>query len=249
MILNGSGSRAPGGIILSYSWRQIPTNALITLSGVGTPVWEFTAPNVPADTLMRFQLNVTDNLGQTGTSIVNILDKPGSTFNTPPRTPIMKSPYTAEITKSPYASSRYATEHPSINLNKVPTNNPTIPPPLIPPVNSQLSPQAYNGAQTPFHGYPPIANAGHDQVVNANSIVTLVGSLSRDPNGGPLSYHWTQIGGSQATTLSVANTPVWEFTAPNVASDTKLTFQLTVTDSHGLSDSGRVVVLVLAPAR
>ena len=37
VILNGSGSRAPGGIILSYSWRQIPTNALITLSGVGTP--------------------------------------------------------------------------------------------------------------------------------------------------------------------------------------------------------------------
>lgn len=249
VILNGSGSRAPGGIILSYSWRQIPTNAVITLSGVGTPVWEFTAPNVSADTLLRFQLNVTDNLGQTGTSIVNILDKPGFTFNTPPRTPIMKSPYATEIMKSPYASSRYATEHPSINLNKVPTTNPTIPPPLIPPVNSQFSPQAYNGAQTPFHGYPPIANAGHDQVVNANSIVTLVGSLSKDPNGEPLSYHWTQIGGSQATTLSVANTPVWEFTAPNVASDTKLTFQLTVTDSHGLSDSGRVVVLVLAPAR
>ena len=78
VILNGSNSRAPHGLILSYSWKQITTDAQTTLSGVNTPVWEFTAPNVIADTLMRFQLNVTDNLGQVGTAFVNILDKPVS---------------------------------------------------------------------------------------------------------------------------------------------------------------------------
>ena len=92
--------------------------------------------------------------------------------------------------------------------------------------------------------HPPIANAGKDQVVNANSTVALVGSLSKDPDGDSISYHWTQISGSPAITLGGASTPVWEFTAPNVASDTTLAFQLTVTDSHGLSDSGRVNVLV-----
>ena len=79
VILNGSNSRAPNGIILSYSWKQIPTDAQITLSGVNTPVWEFKAPNVSADTPLRFQLTVTDNLGQVGTAIVNVLDKPAST--------------------------------------------------------------------------------------------------------------------------------------------------------------------------
>jgi hypothetical protein len=128
VILNGSNSRAPNGIILSYSWMQIPTSVPSTFSGVNTPVWEFIAPNVTADTLLRFQLNVTDNLGQMGTAFVNILDKPGSTFVAPPPTKIMKSPSTA------------VTE-PSNNLKRgsnsvnIPTNNASISPPLTPPMN------------------------------------------------------------------------------------------------------------------
>ncbi|MGB6529400.1 MAG: hypothetical protein WBF33_14930 [Candidatus Nitrosopolaris sp.] len=94
VILNGSNSRAPNGLILSYSWKQIPTDAQTTLSGVNTPVWEFTAPNVIADTLMRFQLNVTDNLGQVGTAFVNVLDKPAS-FIAAQSNQIIKSPFTA----------------------------------------------------------------------------------------------------------------------------------------------------------
>ena len=86
VILNGSNSRAPNGIILSYSWKQIPTDAKTTLSGVNTPVWQFIAPNVTADTLLRFQLNVTDNLGQVGTAFVNVLDKPASTSIVTPST-------------------------------------------------------------------------------------------------------------------------------------------------------------------
>jgi hypothetical protein len=62
---------------------------------VNTPVWEFKAPNVSADTLLRFQLNVTDNLGQVDTAFVNILDKPASTFLATPLNQIIKSPFTA----------------------------------------------------------------------------------------------------------------------------------------------------------
>jgi hypothetical protein len=222
----------------------MPTGAKITLSGVNTPVWEFIAPKVDANTLLRFQLTVTNNLGQTGTDTVNILDKTGSTSNAQTQSQIMKSPSAS-------------TSIPSINQNRgsntvsIPTNNtaiqpplsPPISPPLIPPVNSQLAAQANNSAQS-LSQDSPIANAGHDQVVNANSTVALVGSLSKDPDGDSISYHWMQVSGSPAITLGGANTPVWEFTAPNVPSDTTLTFQLTVTDSHGLSDSGRVNVLV-----
>jgi len=254
VILNGSNSRAPTGIILSYSWVQMPTSAKITLSGVNTPVWEFIAPKVDANTLLRFQLTVTNNLGQTGTDTVNILDKTGSTSNAQTQSQIMKSPSAS-------------TSIPSINQNRgsntvsFPTNNSAIQspltppisppltgpisPPLIPPVNSQLAAQANNAAQS-LSQDSPIANAGHDQVVNANSTVALVGSLSKDPDGDSISYHWMQVSGSPAITLGGANTPVWEFTAPSVPSDTTLTFQLTVTDSHGLTDSGRVNVLVKA---
>lgn len=95
VILNGSNSRAPNGIILAYSWKQIPTDAQTTLSGVNTPVWEFKAPNVSADTLLRFQLNVTDNLGQVGTAFLNVLDKPASQSIVPPSNQFTKSPFTA----------------------------------------------------------------------------------------------------------------------------------------------------------
>jgi hypothetical protein len=125
VILNGSNSRAPNGIILSYSWIQIPTSAPSTLSGVNTPVWEFIAPNVTANTLLRFQLNVTDNLGQMGTAFVNVLDKPAPTFVPPPPTQIIKSPSTTASvpSNSPNRGSS------SVNI---PTNNTLIPPPLIP---------------------------------------------------------------------------------------------------------------------
>jgi len=63
VVLDGSNSKSPDGIILAYSWRQIPTGAPNTLSGANSTEWEFIAPHVAANTVMRFQLNVTDNLG------------------------------------------------------------------------------------------------------------------------------------------------------------------------------------------
>jgi hypothetical protein len=58
------------------------TDAQTTLSGANTPVWEFIAPNVTTGTLLRFQLNVTNNLGQVGTALVNVLDNPPNTLLT-----------------------------------------------------------------------------------------------------------------------------------------------------------------------
>ena len=52
---------------------QTPTGFI---GGVNRSVREFTAPRVTTNTLLQFQQNVTDNWGQTGTSFVNVLDKP-----------------------------------------------------------------------------------------------------------------------------------------------------------------------------
>lgn len=125
-------------------------------------------------------------------------------------------------------------------------------PPLTPPVSPQVSaltsPQVSAQTNTPTgrhpHNHSPTANAGHDQTVQSNSTVLLVGSSSKDQDGDALTYHWAQITGKPAINLGGANTPVWEFRAPNVATDTSLTFQLTVTDTEGLSDTGTVNVVV-----
>jgi hypothetical protein len=129
VILNGSNSRAPNGIILAYSWKQIPTSTLSNLSAVNTPVWQFIAPNVTADTPLRFQLNVTDNLGQVGTTLINVLDKPAPTIIAPPHTQIVKSP--------PSTSATVPSNNPNRGSNSanIPTNNASIPPPLTPPIN------------------------------------------------------------------------------------------------------------------
>jgi hypothetical protein len=47
-------------------------------------------------------------------------------------------------------------------------------------------------ATVAIHATPPVAKAGTDQTVNVNSVVTLDGSLSSDPDGDPItSYKWT----------------------------------------------------------
>ena len=95
VILNGSGSRDSNGVILSYSWRQIPTNNFITLSGASTPVWSFTAPTVSADTTLKFQLTVTDSNGLNDNSAVNVLVK-----NIPAQTPSAAIPPTGNAVPS-----------------------------------------------------------------------------------------------------------------------------------------------------
>jgi hypothetical protein len=81
---------------------------------------------------------------------------------------------------------------------------------------------------------PPVADAGTDQNVAVNALVTLDGSGSYDPDGHlPLSYSWQQTGGT-AVVLNGSTTDHPTFTAPAVPS--VLAFALSVTDAFGLSD-------------
>ncbi len=76
--LSGSGSD-PDGSIASFAWTQTAGPA-VTLSGATTATATFTTPPVTADTVLTFQLTVTDNQGATGTASVNVTVHP----NTPP---------------------------------------------------------------------------------------------------------------------------------------------------------------------
>jgi hypothetical protein len=77
---------------------------------------------------------------------------------------------------------------------------------------------------------PPTANAGADQTVDENTLVTLDGSASSDPDGEAVTHNWTQVSGPSVT-LSGANTANPTFTAPDVTAPTDLVFQDEVCDA------------------
>jgi hypothetical protein len=88
---------------------------------------------------------------------------------------------------------------------------------------------------------PPVANAGPDQNVGVNTLVTLNGGGSSDPDGGPspLTYSWAQLSGPSVTLgspTSVATT----FT-PTLAGT--YVFRLTVSDGAA-NDTDDVTVNV-----
>lgn len=95
---------------------------------------------------------------------------------------------------------------------------------------------------------PPQANAVSDQAVSANTLVTLDGSASIDPEGTIAAYQWHQIAGP-AVTLANANGAHPIVTAPNVASTTTTGFNLTVSDTEGLTaiDTHQVTVFPVVP--
>ncbi|MGI9552580.1 MAG: PKD domain-containing protein, partial [Aurantibacter sp.] len=92
---------------------------------------------------------------------------------------------------------------------------------------------------------PPLANAGTDQNITlpTNSIV-LNGSGS-DPDGGNVTFAWTQTSGPNAASLSGDTTP--DLTASNLIEGTYI-FRLTVTDDESDTTFDEVSVTVALEA-
>lgn len=88
-----------------------------------------------------------------------------------------------------------------------------------------------------------LSDAGLDQTVYEGTPVILNGSNSKSNNNVILSYEWKQIPNPNIT-VGGANTMIWSFIAPNVSTDTTLTFELIVTDNKGKTSTDEVNINV-----
>ena len=88
-----------------------------------------------------------------------------------------------------------------------------------------------------------IADAGNDQTVSEGTSVVLNGSNSKSNQSVILSYVWKQMPNPNIT-IGGANTMIWSFIAPNVSTDTTLTFELVVTDDRGITSTDEVNIIV-----
>jgi hypothetical protein len=118
----------------------------------------------------------------------------------------------------------------------------TSPPILAPPY---VTKDTKHCKITIFGGLPPVANAGLDQKVNADAIVTLDGSASYDPQGNPITYAWSQIAGKPTVLLNSPTSKKSTFRIPHDQNDNvegTLIFQLTVNNGRFTSTPDTVNV-------
>jgi hypothetical protein len=94
------------------------------------------------------------------------------------------------------------------------------------------------------NNFPPIADAGSDQTVEVGDTITLDASRSSDPNDQIVFYEWIQTDGPPAT-LSGENAVNPTLVATPAMVSASLTFQLTVYDSGGSSQSDSVQIAVI----
>ena len=266
--LDGSISRDAEGGNLNYLWQQVDSSGYsVSLSDTNTSNPTFTAPQVPANTKLIFQLTVTDSLGKSSDDNVSI----SIVYNNPPTANAGANTQANENASVQlygggssdiedislaYLWQQVDNSGYSVDLSDANIANPTFITPEV-AANTDLIFQLTvtdslgkssdaNVTISVIYNNPPSANAGTNQQVNESQLAQLDGSASSDSDGSIASYSWQQVDSSgYAVTLIDADSAKPSFTTPEVAADTDLIFQLTVTDSLGKSSDANSTISVI----
>ena len=269
--LDGTGSSdADGG--LTYAWTQTQGPG-VSLSGGNSATPSFTAPTrtvSQGSATLRFQLTVTDTDGVTDSDTVDITVNPVNSNPTadagPNQTVGDGSNVNLDGTGSSDADGPIAayawvqTQGPAVGLSGGNTATPSFTAPnrtvAQGPVTLRFQLTVTDGDGVTDNdtvditvdpsNADPTANAGPNQTVDEQTTVNLNGSGSSDPDGPIASYAWAQTSGP-GVILSGGSTATPSFTAPTRTvqqGSVTLTFQLTVTDGDGVTDTDTVDITV-----
>ena len=245
-----------------YSWRHTSGGgSTVRLTGAATASPRFTAPNLLADATLTFTLTVTvGNDTMTDTVDVTVQadnDDPAANAG-PDQTVYEGSAVTlpgrgSDPEGESLSYSWSQTEGPNVTLTGALSPTARFTAPLVTSdvtltFTLTVTAGGATATDTVAVTVEPLvlmANAGPDQVVDEGDAVRLDGTGSTAPLGAPpLSYSWSQTGGSPAVTLTGAATATPSFTAPSgLTADVTLTFTLTVTVG-GESETDTVEVTV-----
>jgi hypothetical protein len=266
VLLDGNSSSDIDGDTLSYSWTEL-TNS-ITIANPNTANASFTAPrHVPlGGASYTFKLTVSD--GEfTSESCVHVAV--GHVNHAPLADAGLDQMGVPEGTTGVQLNGNDSGDEdgdtltyswhqtggtPVLNLTGDHTSMPTFTAPNVGPAGEDLTFQLTvddgHGLsstddvtiQVTYVNQPPVADAGPAQTPDENTIVTLDGSGSTDPDSNPLMYSWLQLSGPTVA-LTGADTASPTFTAPFVDRfEDHIVMQLTVDDLYGGTDMSTVTI-------
>ncbi|OJT25841.1 hypothetical protein BO221_08325 [Archangium sp. Cb G35] len=255
--LSGSASDADGDA-LSYAWVQV-SGTPVALTGANTVSASFTAPETDSGETLSFVLTVSDGTASVSDT-VNVVVVPVN------RAPVVTaSPVTVdERSTASLVATASDPDGDALTYNWVQVSGPAV---ELSGANTATA--TFSTGEVPADrvltfrvtvsdgeasatrdvtvnvrnvNRAPTANAGPAISAVSQTTVNLEGS-GLDPDGGTLTYQWTQVGGPWVT-LAGADTATPSFLAPAVRSSTDLVFRLVVRDGSLSSDPSTVTVTV-----
>ncbi|EIC31531.1 MULTISPECIES: PKD domain-containing protein [Methylomicrobium] len=264
-VLDGSASSDPEGQALSYQWTQL-AGPTVTLDDPTAIKPRFTTPRLGNDTVLTFQLVITDTDGnESDAATVNVDVKWHN--EAPVADPGAASTLRAGAVKvlggesydpdgDPLAYHWTQTGGPTVALSSDTAANPSFVAPVdaigqtltfsLTVSDGRLESSQQTVTVAIVANSAPTVDADTGQVFGQDARVVLHSTAS-DPDGDELTYSWEQTGGPTVV-LSGPDTPSPEFIAPSVMEGTVvLEFRLTVSDGYApdpLSASDTVRVLV-----